>query len=131
MKALKEVLLLQPEHKDLIRGLLHKLWDGTRLADVLRKIGEGDLYLFATVDNSCLVLTEVIVHPKGKELFIYGITGRGILKNKHEVVEDFKELAKRLDCKWVGAEALRDGWTWLAKGLGFEAVSTRYLKEIH
>jgi len=130
MKELAEVVKIETWHKLAIQRLLSKLWDQTPYITVLSRILNRELVLWETKAKLGLVITEVLVHPRGKELFVFGITGAGILPKRDAILEDIMEMAAENNCKFLGASAIREGSNWLGKTLGFTPVATRYIKEL-
>lgn len=116
-----------PGDRDLLEELVGVLWDGTSAEDIVLDILLGNLAAWR-VDGG-LVLTMVCVHPRGRELFVYGIVGSGILAQGREIVRRLREIAAESGCSMIGAQGVPRGWLRAATRLGFAPVSTRYLME--
>jgi hypothetical protein len=130
MIELQQVVLLNTAHKEKIKLLASRLWDGTTYAYIIHRLLQGELILWETANSTGLVITEIISHHRGNELFIYGIAGSGILPKRKAVLADLKEMAVLNGCKFIGADASRSGWKMFNKELGFAPVSTHYVKEL-
>lgn len=130
MKVLQKVSVPSFQQLAQLENLCSKLWDGTTIEDIEIEIIAERLACYQTKDGNALVLTEVLTHNNGKELFVFGIVGSGIIRQRHEIFADLELVAKSLSCCWIGAQAIRSGSNWLGESLGFAPVSTRYVKEI-
>lgn len=77
-----------------------------------------------------LVLTQLLPGVVGKELFVRGIVGRGILRVLKEAAADLKKIGRSFGCVSVGGNAGRAGLKKLYDELGASPVYTYYKMEI-
>lgn len=127
-EVFRPIKSLDAAHYALMSKLCSRFWDGTKSLEVAKMIHAEDLTVFEVEGG--LVLLQPIDHPIGRELYLYGIVGEGILKQGEAIVRDMKLLAKWWNCSMLGAEGLAEGWLKAAVNLGFRPVSTRYLMEL-
>lgn len=128
LKVLRYLNRLGPEHHALIDELVEQFWDGTTTEQVLREFGTEQIAAWST--GSGLVLTQIVSHPRGLELFLYGVVGEDTLSRAEDIVSDLREIAATLRCKMIGAWGVRNGWDPVTRLLGFRRVATRYMMEI-
>jgi len=113
---------------DLLQKLLFVMFDPPSFTQLYDFVAKGVLEAYSTGDG--LILIETANWRRGRELSIYGMVGRGILRNGKAIVEDLKALAKYKGCNMIGGEGVPKGWQRAAPKLGFEPVSTHYLMEL-
>lgn len=129
LKVLRYLNRLEPEHIALIGELVEQFWDGTTVEDVLKDFGTEQIAAWSTGQG--LVLTQIVSHPRGTELFLYGLVGEDTLSRAEEIVSDLREIASVLRCQMIGAWGVRGGWEPITRRLGFRRVATRYMMEIN
>lgn len=114
--------------KDLLDELVAAMWDGTTREQIEAMLLSGELEAFST--GTCLVLIQTQDWPVGRELLIYGMAGKGILKQAKAVVTDLRALAAYKACRMIGANGIPHGWSRIGPLLGFRPVSTHYVMEL-
>ena len=62
-----------------------------------------------------IVVTEVIGHPAGRELYVWGTAGENAPKVTGDVVKALRETARLWNCNWLGWRASREGMVRLYK----------------
>lgn len=91
-------------------------WFGGRMA--IWSTGEG------------LVLTQINTLAKGRELFVFGIAGRGMIRVAQEIKRDLQVIARTFECDSIGGDVRRPGLKKLYDAFGAEQVSVYYRLEI-
>lgn len=125
------VLSIEPWMIEPLERLVRRFWDGTTVVDLVLQINTGDILAWVPVyAPKTLVLTQIIDHPRGRELYLYGLAGAGIIKVADQFVADLQMLARVNGCFMIGASAIVPGWDKIAKRLGFKPVATQYMMEL-
>lgn len=75
---------------------------------VLEQVAEKFL-IALRIPNIGIVLIQILEHPGGKELYIWGLAGKGIFEKTAEIYDDLRFIAKVHDCEWIGATTARRG----------------------
>jgi hypothetical protein len=112
----------------LVEKLRASMWDPPSLQWHVDQIVSKGLDAYVTPKG--LVLLETVEWTRGRELRVYGIAGRDILKNGEAVVRDLRRIARYKACTMIGGEGIPKGWLRAAPALGFEPVSTHYVMEL-
>lgn len=125
------VAALEPWMIEELERLEKLFWNGEDLTDLLLMVASDGLAVWVPASAPrCLVLTQIVNHRRGRELYLYGIVGAGILEVAEEVIADLKVLAEANGCSMIGAQGLVPGWDRITKKLGFRVVATHYLMEL-
>ena len=82
------------EPKHLIQD---EMLGGRQFFDIQHEAGKG------------ILVTEVIGHPAGRELYVWGTAGENAPRVTGDVMIALKEIARLWDCQWVGWRASREG----------------------
>lgn len=78
-----------------------------------------------------VLITQTHHHPAGKELFIWGIAGEGIVRKYREIYEALKEYALENGMRWIGGYAPKEGIIKLTtRKLGAIHVNSTLVKEL-
>lgn len=78
-----------------------------------------------------VVLTQILQHPGGRELYMWGMAGKGIIENIETIYDGLKAYGASQGCRWVGGRALRPGLTRVyEKLLGVRPFAAHFVKEI-
>jgi len=125
LQVLERTYWPEPE---LLQKLLYVMFDPPSFTQLYDFCAKGVLECYKVGDG--LILIETANWRKGRELSIYGMVGRGILRQGKAIVEDLKLLAKYKGCNMIGGEGIPKGWQRAAPSLGFEPVSTHYMMEL-
>lgn len=130
MKRPELVLLERTYHpnRDLLRKLIAAMWDKAELEWIERMVLRGALEAYTT--PSGLVLIEWAEWSRGRELFIFGMVGRDILRRSKEVLVDLKAIADYKGCSMIGGHGLPKAWARWCPRHGFNPVSTHYVMEL-
>lgn len=118
---------LSPESK-LLKKLCAAMWEDTSPAEICSRVQVGTLAAYAT--GSALVLLETVEWSKGRELHVYGMAGRDILKNAASIISDLKLIAEYKGCSMIGGTGVPAAWRRAAPNIGFKPVSTHYVMEL-
>lgn len=77
-----------------------------------------------------LVVTEVRVHPAGKELDIWGAGGEGYFSAYPVVIEKLTLWGRERNCRWISARTQRPGIIRLAQSQGGKTTWQNLVLEI-
>lgn len=77
-----------------------------------------------------LVVTQTLENGDGRELFVYGIVGRGMLRVLDDLAEDVRQIALAAKCDSIGGNVTRRGLEVLYERLGATPLYTYYRMEI-
>lgn len=114
---------------DLLLKLNRVMWDAPGAERMIELINRSRLEAYSTGEG--LILIETVDWMRGRELSLYGIVGRGILKRGEAIMEDLKAIAHHKCCSMIGGTGIPAGWKRYAPRLGFEPVSTHYVMETY
>ena len=98
------------------RAQLRELYTGHPQGDTLialaSRVGSRETSLVRLTGVSCQVVLELRVaeYPKGKELQVAAIIGRGLLENLDEIVWWCNQVGKASGCRWTSMTTHRKGW---------------------
>ena len=112
----------------LLDRLIAAMWDKPEREWIFKMVREGKLEAYST--GNALVLIETAEWERGKELFIFGMVGRDILKRSKEVVEDLKKIAEYKGCSMIGGQGVPRAWARWCPANGFKPVMTHYVMEL-
>jgi hypothetical protein len=116
-----------PERRLLLK-LINAMWDKPALEWIERMVLRGALEAYVTPNG--LILIETAEWERGRELFIYGMSGRDILRRSEEVIRDLKAIADYKSCKMIGGHGLPKAWARWCPKHGFNPISTHYVMEL-
>lgn len=106
---LQDLLTTELEDKDLVWMMkaLAGHYGGYEPIDVVREIAEGLPHEIWRLEGPAegIIITTVIEHPAGKELLIWWLAGKGILKNLYQIYGALKDIARDRDCTWISGAA--------------------------
>ncbi len=111
-----------------LADLCARAHDGLSVQWIMDARNRGDVALWE-VPGCGLVLTKIINRPSGLELFLLGVSGRGMLKHGSAIKADLETIAREYGCKTLGAQG-RKGWRRLAEAIGYKEVAICYQAEI-
>jgi hypothetical protein len=111
-------------HSNVVRLVL-TMEDGTTEEDVYRK---GLIWL--ETPQGALVLLTRVEEKSGNELFVYGLAGKGIIKDGREIMSDLKEIARALDCSKIGGNSVRPAMERVYRRLGMRPAYTYFNLEV-
>lgn len=117
-----------PEEADLLVRLCRDDPDGNDATFYILEHAANRLQIWRCADG--LVLTQLLTNAKGKELFVRGIVGRGILRVLAELADDLKIIGKSFGCSYIGGNNMRPALAKLYDKLGALPVYTYYELEI-
>ena len=115
---------------ELLERLIASMWDKPDLIELMEQIDRGPLEAYKTPNG--LILLETVDWSRGRELSLYGMVGRDILRTgtAEAIVRDLKKLAAYYGCSMIGGVGIPQGWKRAAPKLGFQPVSTHYVMEL-
>lgn len=119
---------LDESHRELLEELAAVMWNGVTAKDMCQLVYSRALEAYSTPKG--LILIDTMLHPSGRELFIYGMVGEDILKEAAKIITDLKKIAAYKSCNKIGGEGVPRGWLRAAPRLGFLPVSTHYVMEL-
>lgn len=118
----------EPEDIAKLERLCKEVNDGSDVAWVLLEHAANRLQIWRCADG--LVVTQLLTETNGRELFVYGIVGRGIIGRLESAANDLKQIAKSFGCNKIGGNVLRPGLAKLYEALGARPIFTYYAMEI-
>jgi hypothetical protein len=71
--------------------------------------GKAQIWQLAGPDCSGVLVTQILEHPAGKELFIWSMAGQGFLANADMIMDRLEAFARAEQCKWIGGSAIHQG----------------------
>lgn len=93
--------------------------------------GLKQLWRLEQEDYSGLVVTEIAIHPKGKELVVWGIVGHGLIKAAREIFSDCKDFGISQNCKWITFRGTRPALQRIyEKTVGMKTLEKLYVMEL-
>lgn len=117
-------------------GLLQKIaaanWnDRITAADLVKEIHEGRISAW-TVDGveSGLALIRIEQSPQRRVLILDGLAGHNVLRKGQAIGQDLETIARWFGCATIETSAQDLRWNFVAKRLGFEAVSVVYERKL-
>lgn len=128
LSFLRREAWLDESHRGLLKELEAVLWNGVTAEHMMQLVYARTLEAYST--PSGLILIDTMLHPSGRELFIYGMVGEDILKEATKIICDLKKIAAYKCCNKIGGEGVPKGWLRAAPRLGFLPVSTHYVMEL-
>ena len=117
-----------PEEAELLIKLCRQLNDDTTPEWILLEHAANRAQIWRCMDG--LVVTQLHTNPDGRELFVLGIVGHGIIGALEDAASDLKEVGKSFECSAIGGHVSRPGLKKLYDALGAEPVYTYYKMEI-
>ncbi len=83
------------------------------LRQILIELCEGRLHLYEIKASNGRQMGVVILQKNlqlnGKELVVWGLAGKGIVKYANKFFKAVEQEAKRLNCRWLSAYTMRSG----------------------
>jgi len=128
LQVLSWVADVGPEEAELLIKLARDDPDGNDATYYILEHQANRLQIWRCADG--LVLTQLHTNANGKELFVRGIVGRGILRVLSEAASDLKAIGRSFGCVSIGGNAMRPGLKKLYDALGASPVYTYYVMEI-
>lgn len=130
--------MIRLEYKDLSREELKQLDRMVRMTPFYTKMGvytktrQGDMTIWAYRENGAnvILLLEVHSYDTGRALNIFGVFGKGLLKNHAEIELWLNNYAVCYQCRWITAWAARSGAERLHMAVGAKPVATLSVKEV-
>lgn len=77
-----------------------------------------------------LVMTQILNHPGGKELFVLGIAGEGLVKRFKTLNEILQQYAKFIGARWIGGNVSNLRLVPLYEKLMGKQFSVRCVREV-
>jgi hypothetical protein len=130
LKILRPVRFFTEQHQRWLRELVKVQWDGTKLHHIVQLAYAGAVTTFEAPGLG-LILIQPVDHPQGRELFLYGIAGRGMMEQDELILDDLRTIAKVLECNMIGGEGIPKGWMRYGPTKGFKPVAVRYVMELN
>ena len=128
LAALTWVGQVEPEDIEKLEALAKTTPEGSDATWIVLEHAANRLQIWRCADG--LVVTQLLTNPNGKELFVYGIVGRGIIGRLEDAANDLKQIAKSFGCNKIGGNVLRKGLEKLYLALGARPVYTYYAMEV-
>jgi len=99
---LERIHAAELKHDDLrlLRNITALSDKGHQPLDILQDETAGTRQLFK-IGQDGLLVTQILAHPAGRALHIWGVAGDSLIKQAGEIVTEVKTLAKLWDCRWV------------------------------
>ena len=94
--------------------------------------GHFQLWKFGDAEEHCtgIMITRLDEYPAGKELWIWGVAGRGYVRNFPVIRQTIMNFAKASKCKWVSGMATLPRLETLYNEMGAKRQATFYIKEV-
>lgn len=118
-----------PQHIFWLAKIAQEDYTGMEAKDIILDAARGQLKLWDWKSGSGLVVTELLHHPAGSELLVFGLAGEGLGKELRTIAEFLKQYAREQGCRWVGGNTTNMKLQKLSFRLA-KAVSTRFIVEV-
>jgi len=122
----KEALLI-------MKGLLSDMYEGWSLKSVLLALYTGHKKLWRLTGNgaNAIYITQLELHPSGKEVFIWMTAGTGVARNRDDIYDVVDSYRRSVGAKFIGFMAsTRASARMFGDYYGADLVGYRYMKEI-
>lgn len=102
---------------------------GARPIHLVKDAMEGRALLWRlTGDQEGMMVTQVLLHPAGKEVLVWGLAGENLkMLPLADAVENY---AKEHEAKWIGAQTSSPAMEKLFSRLNGKSISRYWLKEV-
>ena len=132
-KYLKELKVGELNEQDL-EWLLRSTeasYTGMQPVHVMVDAAEGRARIWRVADGKGILVTKVLEHPAGWELYILCIAGQGLFELFNDGAEEFFDLARQHKCRYIGCLVERAGMERILNHkLNFEPKLTYCLAEV-
>ena len=122
---LKDLEWLQTAREDQLGGISP--------GSLAERVAEGRAQLWKYTGDegqSGIIITTVLDHEKGKELFVWLMAGRGLRPHMNEIMERLSEFAKATGCKWLTGRSKPAIARVLQRQAGFDVRRHEVVKEV-
>lgn len=103
---------------------------GYKPGDIVLMALKGEVQLWRVKDGAGIVITRILSHPAGKELDIWLLAGRGLIRLADGICEQLENYARSMGCRWVSGHSARPGLTRLYERLIGPSDMKSFTKEI-
>lgn len=124
--------MIQLQYVDLTKEELRQLGKMLALtifhtkADVYMRTRKGDLTIWAYRENGADVklILEVLEYGNGRALNVFGVFGKGLMRNIEPIRAWLEHYKHKYGCKWIIAYAARGGAERLHVKIGAKPIAT-------
>lgn len=131
------MLLAQIQPNDLCDSHLHHLlklckvdFTESRPQDLIAEAWAQRLQFWDFNSGRGILLTQILVHGGGKELFIFGLAGEGMAVKVKQIWATMHEYAQYINARWMGANVVNERLERIFLSLSAKKVATRFLVEV-
>ena len=112
----------------LFRSVSQSRYFGVTAKRVLEEAGQGSAQIWG-IEEKGVIVTELIKHPEGVELFVRGFEG-DVIRNIRTVHKELVEIAKGFGARWLGGSAANPRLVSLFEKLNERVICTRMVMEV-
>jgi hypothetical protein len=104
---------------------------GETLDQQIPEVLNGTAQVWRVVGNAeGAVLTKLVAHPQGRELLLWAMSGRGLLRSMEDVRAELVDEAHQVGARWLGTYSARPGMVKRAIEVGLKPVETHCWMEV-
>lgn len=103
---------------------------GETAVSIIQRAAKGECQLWGFEKDKGVIVTEILQHPSGKEVFICGFAGDRVLAKVRTIKDDLMEFTKEMNARWLGGEANNERAGKLFEKIKEKKISSRYIMEV-